>query len=411
MLVSRCIARSRYLVGFLIGAFVVLLSSSASAAITVNVRIEGSAKTLFEGPVSTEGIAESPGISAPSSGGAHPCDVKDNGSNGGFGPTAATPTTALYDAALASGLPFDASWSGSFNDFFVSQVGTDVNGGAPEFPSWGYAVNYTTAGVGGCQFQLAPGSEVLWAYNYFNLTHLLNLSGPAAVNVGAPFVLHVSDGQTGEPISGAALGEVSGGVTTTIPSSPTTDANGNATIVLGHVGAVTLKATRNDAVRSNGLVLCVHNGNDGNCGTTVTSGGGSPPSGGMKISTQVATSVIAKVGGVKNGHVYRRRSAPRILSGVVKLSGGGTVRQVRIRLERRHGGHCSGFNGASARFVRLRRCGTASFFSVGGTLSFSYLLPSRLSPGRYVYEIQALDGAGHPTKAVSGVSRVVFYVR
>lgn len=387
-----------------------LLSASAAAAMSVNVRIEGSAKTLFEGPVNTEGIAASPGISTPSSGGAHPCDVKDNGSNGGFGTAAATPTTALYDAAVARALTFDASWSNSFTDFLVSQVGTDVNGGAPEFPSWGYAVNYTTAGVGGCQFQLAPGSEVLWAYNYFNLTHLLSLSGPVAVNAGAPFAVHVSDGQTGEPISGVALGEVSGGVTTTIPSSPTTDASGNATIVLGNEGVVTLKATRSDAVRSNGIVVCVHNGNDGNCGTTVT-GGGSPASNGTQTSTHVTTSVVAKVAGVKNGRVYRRRFAPRILSGVVELSGGDTVRQVRIRLERRHAGHCSGFNGSRARFVRLRRCGAASFFSVGGALSFSYLLPSRLSAGRYVYEVQALDGTGRPTKAVSGVSRVVFYVR
>jgi hypothetical protein len=411
MLVSGRFSPLRCLVGLLVGPLIgLLLSSSACASIPVKVRIEGSAKTLFEGPVSTEAVIDPPGISTPSSGGAHPCDVKDNGSNGGFGTAAATPTTALYDVAVAHGLTFDASWSKSFTDFFVSQVGTDVNGGAPEFPSWGYAVNYTTAGVGGCQFQLAPGSEVLWAYNYFNLTHLLSLSGPAAVNSGAPFAVHVSDGQTGEPISGAALGEVSGEVTTTIPSSPTTDANGNATIVLGHVGAVTLKATRSDAVRSNGLAVCVHNGNDGNCGTTVP-GGGSPVTTDTQTSTHVTTSAIAKVAGVKNGRVYRRRSAPRILSGVVELSGGDTVRQVHIRLERRHAGHCFGFNGSSARFVRLRRCGAASFFSVGEALSFSYLLPSRLSAGRYVYEIQALDGAGHPTQIVSGVSRVVFYVR
>src|SRR5207245_7312821 len=132
-----------------------------------------------------------------------------NGSNEGFGAAAATPTAALYTAASANGLAFDASWSTApLNDFFVKQVGSDVNGGEPEFPSWGYAVNFTTAGVGGCQFQLAPGSEVLWAYNYFNLAHLLALSGPSAVSVGAPFTVHVSDGQTGEPISGAKLGEV-----------------------------------------------------------------------------------------------------------------------------------------------------------------------------------------------------------
>src|SRR5207237_809692 len=149
--------------------------------------------------------------------GAHACDVKDNGMNGGFGVAAATPTAALADAAAANGLAFDASWSTGFNDFFVTQVGSDIEGGPPEFPAWGYAVNYTTAGVGGCQFQLAPGSEVLWAYNYFNLAHLLELLAPTSANSGTAFSVHVADAQTGQPISGASIGEVAGGVTTPIP--------------------------------------------------------------------------------------------------------------------------------------------------------------------------------------------------
>ena len=46
--------------------------------------------------------------SAESSKGPHPCDVKDNGANEGFGVAAATPTTALYDAAINNGLAFNA---------------------------------------------------------------------------------------------------------------------------------------------------------------------------------------------------------------------------------------------------------------------------------------------------------------
>jgi len=261
---------------------VALLAGSGSGAqaapITVNLRVEGSSATLFEGPVTTE--AEE--ISAPSSGGSHPCDVKDNGSNGGFGVSSGTPTTALHDAVVAQGLHFDATWSSEYKDYLVSEVGPDTNGGAPEYPSWGYAVNYTTAGVGGCQFQLAPGSEVLWAYNYFNLKHLLSLSGPASANIGSPITIHVVDGQTGAAIAGAAIGEDVAGVVTTIPGSALTNAEGNATVTLAHPGIVKLKATGAESVRSNGLSLCVHNGPDGTCGTqllTACSTESVPPAG------------------------------------------------------------------------------------------------------------------------------------
>jgi hypothetical protein len=389
--------------------FVVLLAASGAQAapITVNLRVEGSAKTLFEGPISTEGAS----LETASSGGAHPCDVKDNGANGGFGVSSGTPTTALHDAAIAQGLAFDATWSAEFNDFLVTAVGTDVNGGAPEYPSWGYAVNYTTAGVGGCQFQLAPGSEVLWAYNYFNLPHLLKLTGPASASVGAPIAVHVADGQTGAPIAGALVGEDVAGVTTTIPGSAPTDAAGDATVTLAHAGTVSLKATQVESVRSNGLAVCVHNGSDGTCGTTVP--GVVVAKGGIVTSKGepgVPPSVdIATAGGVKNGHRYRRGKGPRVLTGAVSVPAGGTLREVRIGLQRRNGRRCRVFSGARGAFVRAR-CGVARLFSVGSAQSFSYLLPAALPRGRYTYEVEAVDDSGRATGLVAGVSHVVFSV-
>ncbi|HEX3692765.1 MAG TPA: hypothetical protein VHU13_05420 [Solirubrobacteraceae bacterium] len=382
------------------------VGDASAAPIVVNLRVEGSNATMFEGPVTTD--AES--ITTTSSGGAHECDVKDNGSNGGFGVSSGTPTTALRDAAAAAGLSFDATWSSTLTDFLVTQVGSDVNGGAPEYPSWGYAVNYTTAGVGGCQFQLAPGSEVLWAYNYFNLSHLLSLSAPANVSAGTPFVAHVTDGQTGEPIEGASIGEDVEGLTRTIPGSTATDAKGNATIVLSHVGSMRLKATQAQSVRSNGALVCVHEGNDGTCGTSKISPGNTPiPKG---APTPIANQPIetVTVGGAGNGHHYRRHAGPRILTGAVTVPVGATLRQVRISLLRRHAEHCQVFSNVRGRFVRAR-CGSASFFSVGATESFSYLLPGALPSGRYVYEVEAVDAAGHVTKPVLGTSKVVFYVR
>jgi hypothetical protein len=389
-----------------------LLSASALAVpITVNLRVEGSSSTLFEGPVSTEAVGL-PGFTTASSPEPHPCDVSHNGGNEGFAASTANATTALRDAALASGLAFDAKWFSSLNDFEVNKVGPDTNGGEAEgFPSWGYAVNFTTANVGGCQFQLAPGSEVLWAYNYFNLKHLLNLKGPATITTGTPFTVHVTDGQTGEVISGASIGQLVDGVTGVGASSSTTDPAGNATVTLTQAGTVTLKATQSESVRSNGLIMCVHNSNDGACGTTVSGGGGSGKSPTTPQTPKTTASDVAKVAGVKDHHVYSRRSAPRVLKGSVEVPAGDTLRQVRIRLERRHRGRCFTFSGSRARFVRAKKCGSASFFSVGGSESFSYLLPARLPKGQYVFDIEGVDSKGQTTKLVSGVSHVVFQVK
>lgn len=388
---------------FVASLFALLAAVYAKAApITVNLRVEGSTKTLYEGSVATG--AES--ISTTSSGGAHECDVKDNGANGGFGVSSGTPTTALYDAALVERLSFDATWSSEFNDFLVTQVGSDANETKAPFASWGYAVNYTTAGVGGCQFQLAPGSEVLWAYNYFNLSHLLSLSGPASANVGTPFALHVVDGQTGAPIAGAAIGEDVAGVTTTIPGSSLTDAEGNATILLSHLGAVKLKATQAESVRSGGLAVCVHSGNDGTCGTSAP---GAPKVEPAPFDRPPPVFAVTP-GGVKSGHHYRRGKGPRILTGTVQVSNGRYLRAVRISLQRKHGRKCQTLSGAKAAFVRSR-CGVARFFSVGNSTSFSYLLPNALPAGSYVYEVQATEAGGSMTAPITRTSHVVFYVR
>ncbi len=382
-------------------SLVFALSASASATpITVNLRVEGSEATLYEGPVSAEGILASPGITTASSTTAEPCDFRNNGTNGGEGPDAATPTAALYEATIAKGLAFNAEWFSSLEDFEVSQVGEDKNQTEEPYDSWGYAVNYTTANVGGCQFQLAPGSEVLWAYNYFNLKHLLSLSGPSSVTVGAPFTVHVVDGQTGEPVSGAAIGELVNGVTNTSSTSPTTNAAGNATVTLTQTGAVTLKATQAESVRSNGLAMNVVPVSACACG------GPSPV-----IAPPQLAADVAKVMGVKNGQVYSRRSAPRLLAGVVEVPSDGTLKQVRISLQRRYRGRCFDFSGSRESFVRTKRCGSAAFFSVGGSESFSYLLPARLPRGRYVFDIEGIDNTGQPTKLVSGISHVVFQVK
>ena len=391
-------------------ALLILTGSARAVPVTVHLRVEGSAATLYDGNITTDSrVIEAP--DAPKAKGEalgpphpHACDVKDNGEfpAGEFGTAYGNPTTALYDMARSLGLAFNAIWYASFNDFFVNGVGSLGPEGSE---SWGYAVNNTTAAVGGCQFQVAPGSEVLWASNFGLAKHLLRLSGPVVANAGTGFSVHVADGQNGEPISGASIGEVLAGVTTPIPASPTTDSSGNATVSIAHAGTVTLKAIRAEAVRSNAISVCVHAGADGSCGTSMPLPSGAAP----KPSTSTPAAV-AEVLGVKNGHVYRRRFAPRVLGGMAELSSGATLRELRMRLERRFHGRCFAFSGLRARFVHVRKCGSASFFRVGVTQSFSYFLPAPLALGRYVYDVESVDANGQVSKLLNGVSHVVFRV-
>jgi hypothetical protein len=407
----------RITVAFGVAFLVSLLAGTCAQAapITVNLRVEGSTTTLYEGPVITEGET----FETSSSKGSHPCNYAENGAaKGEFtngGAVSGTPTTALRDAALAGGLAFNAKWFGSGKednenpgDFLITQVGSDVEMTEAPYDAWGYAVNDTTAPVGGCQIALAPGNEVLWAYNYFNLKHLLSLAGPASANVGSPITLHVVDGQTGAPIAGAAIGEDVAGVTTTIPGSPLTNAEGNVTVTFAHAGTVKLKATQPESVRSNAISVCVHNGNDGTCGTIVPGVSVIPK--GLPEIPPLRSIQVAMAGGVKNGHHYARGKGPRILRGLVRVPAEGTLRDVRISLQRQIGKRCFAFGGITETFVR-DRCGATRFFSVGGSESFSYLLPASLPKGRYVYDIEAINDSGNTTKLVPGVSHVVFYVK
>lgn len=385
---------------------------AVAAPITVNLRVEGSSKTLYEGPVTTEPQT----FETASSGGPHACDYSDNGNSGGFtngGNPSATPTDALRTAALASGLAFNAEWSTEFGDFDVTQVGSDADN-SNEF--WGYAVDDTTAPVGGCQIALAPGNEVLWAFNYFGLEHLLSLSGPSTANVGTPFTVHVVDGQTGAPIQHASIGEDVAGVTTAVPGVET-NAEGNATVTLSNTGSVTLKATEPKSVRSNGIVVCVHNGDDGTCGTTPRACADSASSATGECSTAPfhappapSPRAVPRVRGVANGQVFRRGHGPRLLRGEVELLNGDTLHTLSISLQRRYRGRCYSFSGARERFARSR-CGTSSYFSVGGSLSFSYLLPAALAAGHYTFAIEASNAGGVVTKPVTGVGDVAFTVK
>lgn len=370
------------LAGLALAALALLVPASVAAAapVTVNVRIEGSAGTLFEGPVTTDAKSA---VSTASGGGPHACDVGEN-LNPNTAERSGTPTTALIDAAARIGVPFDAQWFPSTpagGDFFVSQVGSDLNQNAAPFASWGVAVNFQALSVGGCQVPATPGMDVLWAYDLFNNPRLLQLSGPTSVTVGVPFTVGVLDGQTGNPVAGASVG------------GATTDSSGRATVTIPQAGIVRLKASAPGSIRSNALVV---------------GAGVAPPKTAAAVDR---TAPVARLLSPRSGHVYRFRTfSPRLIHIAVAESGSG-IRSVKLRLTRRVGKRCFSYSGRRERFIGAK-CGTGFFFTVSDRADFTYLLPARLPRGHYVLDVSATDKAFNRDRVGQrGRNRSVFDVR
>jgi uncharacterized protein DUF4430 len=251
----------------------------------VNVRIEGRGETLFEGPVLTEGHD----VKALSDAAPNRCDGVNNGKHPIPGPT---PTAASVDAMRIVGEGFDGNWYPGYDDYFITRWGPDAqNATLGEY--WGLLVNNVFTSVGGCQYQVDGGDEVLWAYDAFDGKPLLALfpadytggTRPltAGVELGEPFELEVDaygdDTESvppatplrsgANPFEGAEVAPVEIGpggfekVDTASSATVETGADGRAEIDFAEPGWNRIKATvagpggEESAIRSNRLDVCV----------------------------------------------------------------------------------------------------------------------------------------------------------
>jgi hypothetical protein len=268
----------------------VVLAPVAQAAPTqVNVRIEGRTETLFEGPILTEGhnVRASSDSSAPAGG--RRCNGLNNGKNPLPGPT---PTAAGADAMSLIGEDFDGLWYAEpFEDYFIKRWGPDAQSeGAGEY--WGLVVNNVFTSVGGCQYQLDGGDEVLWLYDAFSSRPRLllypagysagALPAPVTVGVGEPLELEVdswagyNEGdpppaptRSTTPYADAEIAPVTTDsqgferIETDSPQAVTTGSDGEAEITFAQTGRHRIKATALNSggdetvVRSNRLDVCV----------------------------------------------------------------------------------------------------------------------------------------------------------
>ncbi len=357
-----------------------LASATAQAApVTVNLRVEGSAATIFEAPVTTDGKQIDKGD------GPHPCD----GTNAGAHPSPVpTMTAALDDAPIAGG--WGGAWDATFQDFAVERIGPEAQDPVG-FRYWGYALNYEFPSVGGCQQRVSPGDEVLFTFDSFGKP-LLRLAGPARAEVGKTASVIVTDGTTGQPLEGATIAGV--------PGASGTD--GRLQVAFATEGVTRLKAERAGSVRSNALEVCVEVPGAGRCSAFVPELSVPGP------AVQDSTAPVARISRPRGGRRYGR--GPRLLKGVVGDDPSG-VREVKIALRRRtRGRSCQWWSGRRERFVGTH-CRKVFFFAIGSNRNWSYLLPRALPAGRYVLDVKAFDGRrNRDERFVSGSNRSRFEV-
>jgi len=278
-----------------ISSLLLLAVPAGAAPTTVNVRIEGAHETLFEGPVAVEphGVKASSDTVQRSCDGINPLDPQNTVPE-------PTPTAASADAMALIGETFDGKWYSGFNDYFVTRFGPDAE---KEGRSWGILVNNTFTNVGGCQYQLDGGDEVLWVFNAFDFRPFLALfpaaasytSGPrpltATATLGEPFEVEVAsydDDAEDNPAAGpsragssAFAGADVSPVTTTAkgfekvdtsdPATVQTNSAGKAQVTFTTPGWHRIKATvpgggEEAAIRSNRLDVCVLGAGETSCG-------------------------------------------------------------------------------------------------------------------------------------------------
>jgi hypothetical protein len=311
-------------------------------------------------------------------------------------------------AAGALEIATHGSWAGTWFGGLGYSVDTILgeNHSFEEGFYWSFWLDEKEAATGVCGAALQPGDRVLFfpASTCFGEecpapSLPLGVEAPASARVGEPVAVVVkrySFGGESTPLAGAG---VSGG-----GASATTDGAGRATLTFGAAGPVVVVATAPASIRAEATV-CVHNGEDGTCGTTAPPGS----SGVAGQSSHTPIAFVAQLHGILGEHTYARHHAPRLLSGTVTSPE--PVTSVSLRLRRTYRGRCFAYDGAREVLARVR-CRVGSYFRVASSAgAFSYQLPFALPPGRYVLDVDATDSAGKHTYLVRGVSRFVFHVR
>lgn len=383
--------------GLLVGGMALLGATAGSAsAATVSVEIEG--QNLVQAPTVVQTAAAV-------------------NKAGGAACSGAVPATALESAV-------GGDWDGP--DYGVTRIRTESWPFATNQPSWAVYVNGQFINDTVCTHGLNDGDKVLFfwsgAYATQGYAEPVYLDAPVKTTPGVPFTVKATQADTtfaGPPtyagttaITPAAGATVSGGT-----AAVTTGADGSAQVTVPG-GPYTLVVTKDNRAPAR-IAGCATNGGDGFCG----SGSAKPPIGQPTgpcltnghdgfCGTTDTVAAYAKVTAISEGKKYAKGKGPRQLAGQVESDGSG-LKDVQLRLTRNDRGKCSTYDGKTEKFKTIKKCGAThgTWFSVGDSASWTYLLPSKLARGRYVLDVNVIDKAGNRTKQLArGTSRVVFTV-
>lgn len=371
-------------------------SPASGAPADVDLRVEGSARTLSERALTTDAKRVT------QDGTSYPCDGTNAKANPSPGPTM---TAALDDASALDEYTWDGTWFASLEDFFIDRIGPDRNSGPA---NWGLVLNWRQTERGGCQTRVSPGDEVLFAYDLFSKLHLLKLIAPRFAQTGESFQVKVVDGADQEPIAGASVEGV------------LTGADGLATLSYGSAGLRRPKATRVDSLRSNAASICVYDAGTppcpeanpppsagpGNPPGGESAGGGEPPAEPPPASAKGPLErdpPVARISYPRTG--VRYRIGPRAIRGSVREDGSG-IDRIELVLLRRRGTRCTWWSHSLSRFAGAS-CRRPSAFRASRSSGWSYRFPRRLGPARYEARVRAFDRAGN----MSASHRVRFRVR
>lgn len=387
----------------LCGTLVVASAALSAAPASVTVEVEGLSETrLPPTPVTTTTAAV----------------VKNNGE--GHPEGSCSGTSALGALELATAGNWSGPWNSKFGQYEIYSVLGETHlfePGASANYFWSFWLNYKEATTGACEAELQQGDRVLFFPACYSETEAcppspmpLGIEAPAVADAGEAVTVTVSQYNAKGEASPAVGANVAGGGV-----NATTDFQGHATMRFSGDGTYTLHAGAGEGFVRSETTICVHEGNDGTCGTTA-------PAGSSAVQSSPGTSssaaghpyigvyaVVARSTALSEGHVYAHGRAPRLLTGTVTAHS--AVTSIGLSLRRAFKGRCSAYDATTERFVKAA-CGRDSYFTVAsGGSSFSYLLPAKLAPGRYVFDVQATDTAGNHTTLARGSTRTVFHVR
>ena len=389
------------ILGLLVGGLALAATASPAMAASVSVEIEG--QTVVQAPAMV----------------ITPAHVTKDG---GVDCDGATVVGAIEAAT-------GGAWAG--DAFSVLDIRGESHPIATNQPSWAFYVNGQFVNTSACTAAVKDGDKVLFFWtNAFTTPPVgygepVLLDAPPTMVPGQPTSVGVRETSTYFGPTG-----FDPGVTTITPSAGATVSGGAAAVTTGADGSAqvtvpggpyTLVANKGNRAPAR-VAGCATNGHDGFCGTvaSISSGlqTGVPPTICVTRGNDGLCGSPDKVAAngaftsIREGRKYAKGKGPRQLAGHVAADPAGLA-DVRIRLTRRDHGKCAHYDGRKERFVRTRKCGAATgrYFSVGAKQDFTYLLPSKLTRGRYVLDLQVVDRRGNKTAALArGTSRVVFKV-